>query len=101
MTTDGDYEVWVYQHSEDLIRGQIHSRHKSQVKYNVWIRYDIHDKTDPVKDYYFVCTSGRRTVGMCAHTASIIYFLGYMSHHSAKEPLPHAKKIQVSHAFIS
>ena len=94
-------EVCVFQHSEDLIRGQIHPRRKSQVKYNVWIRYDIHDKTDPVKDYYFVCTSGRRTVGMCAHIASIIYFLEYMCHNSDKEPLPHAKTIQVSHAFIS
>lgn len=94
MTTDGDYEVWVYQHSADLIRGQIRSRHKSQVKYNVWIRYDILDNTDPIKDYYCICTAGRRTVGMCAHTASIIYFLGYMAHQSTVEPLPYAKKFK-------
>ena len=37
LTTVGDYEVWVYQHSTSLLRGQIRSHHKSQAKYNVWI----------------------------------------------------------------
>ena len=37
LTDDGDYEIWVYQHSEDLIRRQIQSGHKSQTKYNVWV----------------------------------------------------------------
>ena len=27
LTDDGDYEIWIYQHSDDLIRGQIKSRH--------------------------------------------------------------------------
>ena len=33
--------IYSYQHSEDLIRRQIQSRHKSQTKYNVWIRFFI------------------------------------------------------------
>ena len=42
----------VYQHSEDLIRRKIQPGNKSQTKYNVWIRIDIQNKNDPVKDYY-------------------------------------------------
>ena len=52
-TDDGDYEIWVklYQHSEELVRRQIQSGHKSQTN-NVWMRIDIQDKNDPVKNYY-------------------------------------------------
>ena len=94
LTDDGDYEIWIYQHSDDLIRGQIKSRHKSQTKYNVWIRYDLEDKNDPVKDYYCVCPAGKRTIGMCAHTASILYFLGYLAYQSTIQPLPQAKRFK-------
>lgn len=96
LTTDGDYQIWVYQHSDDLIRGQIQSRHKSQTKYNVWIQYDVKDPTDPVKDYYCVCAAGKRTIGMCAHTASILYYLGHMAYQNEVDPLPKAKKFKVS-----
>ena len=96
LTDDGDYEIWIYQHSDDLIRGQIKSRHKSQTKYNVWIRYDLEDKNDPVKDYYCVCPAGKRTIGMCAHTASILYFLGYLAYQSTIQPLPQAKRFKSS-----
>ena len=61
--------------AQNLRRGQLHSRQKSQTKYNVWIQYDIKDSNDPVRDYYCVSTVAKRTVGMCAHTASTLYFL--------------------------
>ena len=96
ITEEGDYEIWVYQHSEDLIRGQIQSRHRSQTKYNVWIQYDINDKSDPVKDYDCMCPAGKRTIGMCAHTASILYFLGYIAYQTTVEPLSQAKKFKSS-----
>ena len=91
---DGDYQIWVYQHSDNLIRGQIQSRHKSQTKYNVWIQYDQNDDTDPVKDYYCICPAGKRTIGMCAHIASIIYYLGHMAYQPSIEALPHAKRFK-------
>ena len=93
-TEDGDYQIWVYQHSDDLIRGQIQSRHKSQTKYNIWIQYDQNDDTDPVKDYYCICPAGKRTIGMCAHSASILYYLGYMAYHPSIEALPDAKRFK-------
>ena len=96
LTDDGDYEIWVYQHSEDLIRGQIQSRHKSKMKHNVWIRFDAQDTNDPVKDYYCVCPAGKRTIGMCAHTASILSFLGHLIYQSKFQPLPQAKRFKLS-----
>ena len=95
LTDEGDYEMWAYRHSKDIIRVQIRSRHKSQTKYNVWIQFE--DSDDPIKDYYCQCPTGTRTIGMCAHTASILYYLGYVSYHLVNKPvLPHAKKFKLS-----
>ena len=73
ITEEIDYEIWVYQHSEDQIREQIQSRYRSQTKYNVWIQYDINDKSDPVKrlllcvfswekNHWHVCTHSQYPV---------------------------------------
>ena len=94
---DGDYEIWVYQHDADLIRGQIHSRHRSQIKYNVWIQFDKNASDDPVKAYYCLCPAGKRTSGMCAHVASVIYYLGYYKHFQNQKPLqPYTSKFKDS-----
>ena len=98
LSEDGEYEISVNNHSEDLIRDQIHSTHKSQAMYYVRIQYDRQDLDNPIKDYFCSCPAGKRTVGMCAHTASIVYFLGYMPHKAFKEPLPKVKKFK-SHVF--
>ena len=66
--------------------------------YYVWIQYDGQDLDDPIKDYFCFCSAGKRTVGMCTHTASIACFLGYMSHKAFKEPLPKVIKFK-SHMF--
>ena len=79
LTADGDCQIWVFQHSVELIRGQIRSRHKSQLKYNVWISFDNTYEQDPVKDYYCQCPAGSRTVGMCQH------FILCRAHSSPKE----------------
>ena len=69
LIDDSDYESWVYQHSEDLIRRQIQSGHKSQTKYNVGSRIDIQDKNDPVKDYYCVRPAGKKKHWhVCTHS---------------------------------
>ena len=83
LSKDGEYKISVNNHSEDMIRGQIHSRQNSQAMYYVWIQYDSQDLDDPIKDYFCSCPVGKRTVYMCAHAASIVYFLGYMSHKGA------------------
>ena len=92
FTDAGNYEVWAYNHSQDLIRGQIRSRHKSQTKYNVWVQFDAEDKANPVKDYFCQCPAGSRTVGMCTHTASILYYLGYVAHQGTASSLNQQRK---------
>jgi len=96
LSDDGDYEVWLYQHSPDLLRCQIHSRHKSQTKYNVWIRFTVSpDVEAPIKDYYCQCPVGERTMGMCAHISSILYYLGYYRTLENPRPLqPQVKKFR-------
>ena len=95
-TEDCDYEIWVYQHSNDLIRGLIKSRHKSQTKYNVWIQFDKNNESDLIKDYYCICPAGKKTSGMYQHIASILYYLGDMTYQPSIEPLPQAKKFKSS-----
>lgn len=34
----------------------------------------------PVLSYYCTCKSGARTLGTCAHIASVVWFLGYARH---------------------
>ena len=87
QNSDGDYEIWVYQHNTDLIRGQIHSRHKRRTKYNVWIQYTTEESDSPVNGYNCAWPAGNRTAGMCAHVASILYFLGYHQHVAVSKPL--------------
>ena len=94
LSEDGKYEISVNNHFEDLIRGQIHSRHKSQAMY--YVLYNNQALDDPIKDYFCSCPVGKRTVGMCAHIAStcIVHFMGYMPHKAFKEPLPKVKKFK-------
>ena len=91
LSESGDYEVWVSQLEENLIRCQIKSRHKSQVKYHCFIRYDLSNDLQPIVDYYCTCPTGARTVGMCAHTASVIFYLGYLRQHP-KTLLPYSSQ---------
>ncbi|PJE78136.1 hypothetical protein CI610_02933 [invertebrate metagenome] len=86
LTADGDYEVMAYQHSSDLIRCQIRSRHQSQTKYNIWIQYSVTEQP-PIQNYYCTCPTGQRTVGMCAHIASVLFYLGVYVHSQSRKPL--------------
>ena len=60
------------------------SRHLSQVKYNVYIRYNPGEKLD--LQWLCRCKNGLRVVGCCSHIASIIYYLGYARFHEDPHP---------------
>lgn len=34
----------------------------------------------PILDYYCTCKSGARTLGTCAHIASVLWYIGYARH---------------------
>ena len=61
-----------------LIRARIQSRHSNATKYIVLLCFD---ETNPTKLlHYCQCKSGARTVGCCAHTATIVWYLGWARH---------------------
>jgi len=79
-----------------LIRVRTYSRFRNATKYQLWIAYiednlnqqaneevlheaehDEAEHNEPILRYYCTCKTGARTLGSCAHIASILWFLGY------------------------
>ena len=50
------------------------SRHTSAIKYFLWIKVNHDNLQDPVVGWYCECKAGARTVGCCAHIATIIMY---------------------------
>uniref|UniRef100_T1KG68 DDE Tnp4 domain-containing protein n=1 Tax=Tetranychus urticae TaxID=32264 RepID=T1KG68_TETUR len=62
----------------DLIRVRLQSRHSNATKY---LAYVLYDKSEPTNIHYICqCASGTRTIGCCAHIATVIWYLGYGRH---------------------
>lgn len=76
-----------------LLRVRAYSRFRNATKYQLWIAYKV-DSTDNDSDpyesddeyedgiigYYCTCITGARTLGTCAHVASVLWYLGYARH---------------------
>lgn len=62
-----------------LVRIRVKSRHRNTVKYQLFISFNVAER-QPILEYYCTCRSGARTVGMCCHVASIVWFLAYARH---------------------
>ena len=60
-----------------IIRLNIPSRHRNDTEYRVYVEYDPHKDFDvnSIKRYCCDCKNGLRTVGCCAHVATVIYYL--------------------------
>lgn len=80
MEETGRFELFLHQRAAGLLRGRLQSRHKSSTKYFVWVQHD----TTKITGWYCQCKAGMRTLGCCAHVATIIWFLGYGRHHGYK-----------------
>lgn len=68
-----------------ILRFRIFSRYRNATKYQLWIVYALNNEyednpDDPIVGYYCTCKSGARTLGSCAHIASVLWFLGYARH---------------------
>ena len=86
MTATGEYRIEVHKDADDLIRVRIQSRHVSAKKYFLWVRYsDSENADDPISAWYCQCKAGMRTVGCCAHVASVLWYLGYSRHAQNRE----------------
>lgn len=91
LTDEGDYILYSHKEEADIVRVRIQSRHTSAKQYQLWIQYE--NGFDPIKGWYCQCKNGARTVGCCAHIASVLWYLGFYRHldsypkyHSDKYP---------------
>ncbi len=68
-----------------MLRVKTQSRHHSNKKYTTWVEYipqlpQQPQPQNPITGYYCDCPSGARTVGCCAHVASVLWYLGLARH---------------------
>lgn len=66
---------------KSLIRGKIKSRHISRRQYYIYILIDNNvNGREGIIEYCCNCIVGRRTVGCCAHTMTLVWYLGWARH---------------------
>uniref|UniRef100_A0A6P7FY48 Uncharacterized protein LOC114333950 n=1 Tax=Diabrotica virgifera virgifera TaxID=50390 RepID=A0A6P7FY48_DIAVI len=63
---------------QGLFRARIYSRFRQATKHQLWIAFQpLHLENDgdniPIDGYYCTCKTGARTVGCCAHVASVLW----------------------------
>ena len=72
---NGSYEIMAHKKEDSVLKAQIRCRHTSTKTYNLWV--ECTQGLNPVTGWYCGCRSGARTVGCCAHVASVLLYLGY------------------------
>jgi hypothetical protein len=61
-----------------LVKAKMESRHSKSKAYAMFVLCDLNNSgADTIIGFYCQCRNGARTVGCCAHTMSLIWFLGY------------------------
>ena len=75
---DGNCKILVHKDDEKLIHIKPQNRHVSTKCYTLWIQYSESEITA----WYCKCRAGARVVGVCAHIASILWYLGFARHNS-------------------
>ena len=71
----GSYEIMAHKENDSVLKAHIRSRHASNKRYNLWVEYT--QGLNPITGWYCGCTGGARTIGCCAHVASVLWYLGY------------------------
>lgn len=61
-----------------VLRGRIQSRHVSSKTYHVYITADpaLHGR-QAIPYYYCSCPIGKRTIGCCSHTMTIVWYMSF------------------------
>ena len=80
LDSNGNYTIELEGSDDNILRCTIRSRHSNVVKYKVWIQYALIG--DPIPAWYCQCKAGARTIGCCAHVASIIWYLSFARHNN-------------------
>ena len=80
LDNEGKYsfQICTDQDEPGLLRAEVHSRHKHNTFYKVYVKYQPNGRgSDAIIGYVCRCKVGSRTVGCCSHITSVLWFLGY------------------------
>ncbi|XP_077275553.1 uncharacterized protein LOC143904609 [Temnothorax americanus] len=91
LLRDNDEEFQLDQHFNEpgFLRIRLYSRFRNATRHQIFISYEIDNRDDenaadnanePINGYYCTCQSGARTLGTCAHVASVLWYLGFARH---------------------
>lgn len=82
INQEGLFEVFVHRAAPDLIRARLQSRFRTDKQYFVWIQFiaSTRSTAGKITGWYCQCRAGMRTTGCCAHSATIIWYLGCARH---------------------
>eukprot|EP00732_Lithocolla_globosa_P003902 Lithocolla_globosa_v1_NODE_3328_length_1686_cov_3.584906.p1 type:complete len:202 gc:universal NODE_3328_length_1686_cov_3.584906:174-779(+) len=82
LSSNGGFNYYVHREAPDLVRVRLQSRHKNKTKYFAHVQFTPDKKDCPghVDGWYCQCQAGNRTVGCCAHIATVVWYLGYARH---------------------
>jgi len=87
MSEKGGFTIFIHQDAPDLLRARLQSRHKNKTRYFLWVEYN----KQKITGWYCQCKAGARTVGCCAHIASVIWYLGWARYQNY-QPSPNINK---------
>ena len=80
LDNEGKYsfQICTDQDEPGLLRAEVHSRHKHNTFYKVYVKYQPNGRgSDAIIGYVCRCKVGSRTVGCCSHITSVLWSLGY------------------------
>ncbi|XP_066600076.1 uncharacterized protein [Prorops nasuta] len=82
------FEIDEHFNESGFLRVRLYSRFRNAIKHQIFISYELSNRDDgnaaenvkPINGYYCTCQSGARTLGTCAHVASVLWYLGFARH---------------------
>lgn len=93
LVRDNDDQFQLDNHINEpgFLRARVYSRFRNATRHQIFIAYrvddedcnniqNVEDDEEVILGYYCTCQSGARTLGACAHVASILWYLGYARH---------------------
>lgn len=77
-TEEGLLNMQYLLEDDTILKCEVKSRHINKKVYRCYVQYDPNSiGYNGIKNYVCDCANGLRTVGCCAHVATIIYFLSH------------------------
>ncbi len=89
----GKYKFEFSKDKPNILKVKIKSRHSGQTVYKTYIDYSNSD-SKPIKRWYCTCKSGARTLGVCAHVMSVLWYMGYCLKNNNLKPKESSKWVE-------